>query len=153
MTWNISKAREAYNIAHWGNGYFDINERGHLVARPDPQSPHTVDLFELTREFQKHNLALPVLVRFSGVLGHRVRELCSAFDGAIKERGYRGRYTSVYPIKVNQQRSVVDALLEHGGDRLGLEAGSKPELPAVIARSRPGGIVVCNGYKDREFIR
>lgn len=153
MSWSISKARDAYNIAHWGNGYFDINERGHLTARPDPRSPHSVDLHELTREFRAADLTLPVLVRFSGILHHRVRELCEAFDAAASERGFRGRYTAVYPIKVNQQRSVVDALLEHGGDRLGLEAGSKPELLAVLARSRPNGIVVCNGYKDREYIR
>jgi arginine decarboxylase len=153
MTWSISKAREAYNIAYWGNGYFDVNDKGHLVVRPDPASPHAVDLYELSRELSQHGLTLPVLVRFSGILGNRVRELCGAFDSAIKERGYKGRYTAVYPIKVNQQRSVVDALLEHGGERLGLEAGSKPELLAVIARSQPGAIIVCNGYKDREFIR
>jgi arginine decarboxylase len=82
-----------------------------------------------------------------------VQELCAAFDGAMQADSYRGRYTVVYPIKVNQQKSVVDALLAHGGERLGLEAGSKPELLAVLARSRPDGIVVCNGYKDREFIR
>lgn len=153
MSWSISKARDAYNIAHWGNGYFDINERGHLLARPDPSSPHSVDLYELTREFRAADLTLPVLVRFSGILHHRVRELCEAFDAAASERGFRGRYTAVYPIKVNQQRTVVDALLERGGDRLGLEAGSKPELLAVLARSRPNGVVVCNGYKDREYVR
>lgn len=153
MSWSISKARDTYNIAHWGNGYFDVNERGHVVARPDPSSPHAIDLYELTREFSKHELTLPVLVRVSGVLQHRVKELCDAFDAAAQERGYNGRYTAVYPIKVNQQRSVVDALLDHGGERIGLEAGSKPELLAVLARSRPGAIVVCNGYKDREYIR
>ncbi|MBI3898746.1 MAG: biosynthetic arginine decarboxylase [Gammaproteobacteria bacterium] len=152
--WNIQKARDLYNIAHWGNGYFDINARGHLIARPDPTSDHPgIDLYELTREFARNDLALPVLVRFSGILQHRVRELWQAFDSATVAHNYSGRYTAVYPIKVNQQRSVVDALLEHGGDRLGLEAGSKPELLAVLARARPNAIVVCNGYKDREYIR
>jgi len=153
MSWSVSKARDVYNVAHWGNGYFDINERGHVVVRPDPDSAHEVDLYELTREFKARDLTLPVLVRFSGILHHRVQELCNAFDGASAERGFRGRYTAVYPIKVNQQRSVVDALLERSGDRLGLEAGSKPELLAVLARSRANGIVVCNGYKDREYVR
>jgi arginine decarboxylase len=153
MSWSTSKARDLYNIAHWGNGYFDVNERGHVTARPDPSSAHAVDLYELTREFSACKLTLPVLVRFSGILHHRVRELCEAFDAASAERGFRGRYTAVYPIKVNQQRSVVDALLEHGGDRFGLEAGSKPELLAVLARSRPNGVIVCNGYKDREYAR
>ncbi|HEY8553635.1 MAG TPA: biosynthetic arginine decarboxylase [Burkholderiales bacterium] len=153
MSWTAAKAREAYNIAHWGNGYFDVNERGHVIVRPDPSRDHAIDLYELTREFAAHELTLPVLVRFSGILQHRLQELWAAFDGAAAERGYRGRYTAVYPIKVNQQRSVVEALLAHGGERLGLEAGSKPELLAVLARSRPNGIVVCNGYKDREYVR
>lgn len=154
MTWTLKQARDTYNIAHWGNGYFDVNESGHLVARPDPGSDHPgIDLYELARAFPAHNLTLPVLVRFSGILQHRLDELCRAFDAAMADSGYRGRYTAVYPIKVNQQASVVDALLAAGGDRLGLEAGSKPELLAVLARSREGGIVVCNGYKDREYVR
>lgn len=153
MNWNVVKARDTYNIAHWSNGYFDVNELGHLIARPDPASEQTVDLHVLSNEFGVHNLTLPVLVRFSGILQHRVRELWEAFDAAAASRGFKGGYTAVYPIKVNQQRSVVDALLEHGGERIGLEAGSKPELLAVLARSRPNGIVVCNGYKDREYLR
>jgi arginine decarboxylase len=154
IDWNIQKARELYNVAYWSNGYFDINARGHLVARPDPGADHPgIDVYELTKEFAAHELSLPVLVRFSGILHHRVRELWEAFDAATAANHYSGRYTAVYPIKVNQQRSVVDALLERGGDRVGLEAGSKPELLAVLARSRENAIVVCNGYKDREYIR
>ncbi len=154
--WSIERAREAYNIAHWSHGYFDVNEAGHLVAHPHPQaaaSAPAVDLYELARTFPAHDLKLPVLVRFSGILQHRVYSLCAAFDAAMAQCGYRGRYMAVYPIKVNQQASVVDALLEAGGDRIGLEAGSKPELLAVLARAREGGIVVCNGYKDREYVR
>ena len=153
IDWTIQKARDTYNIVHWGNGYFDINPEGHVTVRPDPRADKALDLYALTHEFAAHNLTLPVLVRFSGILQHRVQELCGAFDSAMRRDDYRGRYTAVYPIKVNQQKSVVDALLAHGGERLGLEAGSKPELLAVLARSRPDGIVVCNGYKDREFIR
>ena len=153
MSWSLKQARDTYNIAHWGNGYFDIGATGHVLVRPDPGASAAVDLHALAREFESQGLTLPVLVRFSGILQHRVQELCGAFDSAMQREGYRGRYTAVYPIKVNQQKSVVDALLAHGADRLGLEAGSKPELLAVLARSRPDGIVVCNGYKDREFIR
>lgn len=153
MTWSIDKARETYNIPYWGSGYFDVNAKGHLVVRPDPDATGSVDLHELARSFPAHELTLPVLVRFSGILQHRVQALCGAFDRAMQGLAYRGRYTAVYPIKVNQQSSVVDALLAQGGDRIGLEAGSKPELLAVLARSREGGIVVCNGYKDREYIR
>jgi len=152
--WNIAQARQVYNIAHWGAGYFDINDRGHVVVRPDPGVNRAdIDLFELTRDFATHNLTLPVLVRFSGILQHRVDELDTAFGSAMAERNYLGRYTVVYPIKVNQQRSVVEALMAHGGDRIGLEAGSKPELLAVMAQSPRDGVVVCNGYKDREYIR
>jgi len=154
MSWSIAQARDTYNIAHWGNGYFDINDAGHVLARPDPRASHPgVDLYELTKQFSGQGLTLPVLVRFSGILHHRIDELCNAFGAAMQADAYQGRYTAVYPIKVNQQRSVVDAMLAHGGERIGLEAGSKPELLAVLARSRVGGIVVCNGYKDREYIR
>ncbi|HJX19005.1 MAG TPA: biosynthetic arginine decarboxylase [Acidiferrobacterales bacterium] len=154
IDWSIQNARDTYNIAHWGNGYFDINDQGHVIARPDPRARHPgVDLHALTQEFAGQGLTLPVLVRFSGILHNRIDELCSAFGAAMQADGYQGRYTAVYPIKVNQQRSVVDAMLAHGGERIGLEAGSKPELLAVLARSRTGGIVICNGYKDREYIR
>ncbi len=147
----IARARATYNIERWGAGYFDINAAGHVVARLGDDS--TVDLYQLATELPRHNLALPVLVRFSGILEHRLDELRAAFDAACLTEKYQGRYTAVYPIKVNQQASVVDALVRHGGDHLGLEAGSKPELLAVIARAWPGSIVVCNGYKDREYLR
>ena len=153
-TWSLQKARDSYSIAYWSDGYFDIDGNSNeVVCRPDPNSPAAVSLNRLVQDFARHQLALPVLVRFSGILHHRIDTLCRAFDDAMAADGYRGRYTAVYPIKVNQQRSVVDALLAHGAARLGLEAGSKPELLAVLARSRPDGLVVCNGYKDREFIR
>ena len=152
--WTIDKARDTYNIAYWGNGYFDINDHGHVVARPNPRTPHPgIDLHQLASQFPVHGLTLPVLVRFSGILHHRIDELCEAFAKASRDDDYRGRYTAVYPIKVNQQRSVVEALLSHGGERVGLEAGSKPELLAVLALSHPNAVVVCNGYKDREYIR
>jgi arginine decarboxylase len=152
--WNIDKARRLYNVAHWSADYFDINAEGHLIARPlrhDPQG--TIDLYELTQELQKQGLTLPVLVRFSDILHDRVRELNEAFAGAMAGNDYRGQFTAVYPIKVNQQRSVVAEILKGGGDHVGLEAGSKPELMAVLAHSRAGAVVVCNGYKDREYVR
>ncbi len=161
--WTIQKARDTYNIAHWGSGYFDINERGHVVAYPNPawtQSDSersgkgpSIDLHDLAAELATRGLTLPVLVRFSGILHHRIDELCEAFGSACRSDDYHGLYTAVYPIKVNQQRSVVSALVAHGGERVGLEAGSKPELLAVLACSRPDNIVVCNGYKDREYVR
>ena len=152
--WDIEEARRLYNIAHWSAGYFDINADGHLVARPfrDPDSA-TIDLYQLTQEIQELGLTLPVLVRFSDILHDRVHELNRAFAQAIASDDYRGRFAPVYPIKVNQQHSVVAEILARSDDRVGLEAGSKPELMAVLAQSRPGGVIVCNGYKDREYIR
>jgi len=155
IDWSIQKARDTYNIAHWSGGYFDINAKGHLVCRPDGRAEHPgIDMFELSREIKAAGLSLPVLVRFSDILRHRVETLCRAFDRAMQADAYRGQYTSVYPIKVNQQKSVVEKILARHDGRVGLEAGSKPELLAVLAQSRQdGGVVVCNGYKDREYIR
>lgn len=152
--WDIAQAREMYNMAYWGNGYFDISSEGHLLAYPDgDQGKPGVDLYKLASELKAAGLTLPVLVRFSDILRHRVATLCNAFALAMRDDGYQGHYTAVYPIKVNQQRRVVEEILGSGAERVGLEAGSKPELLAVLALSKPNGVVVCNGYKDREYIR
>ncbi len=154
MNWTLQDAREIYNVAHWSGGYFDIGPAGTLIARPrrDPAGP-ALELHALAPALAAEGLHLPVLVRFSDILHDRVDTLCGAFAEAMRAEGYGGRYTAVYPIKVNQQRGVVGEILAHGGERVGLEAGSKPELLAVLALSRPGGVVICNGYKDREYIR
>jgi arginine decarboxylase len=154
MDWNIEKSREQYNIAGWSAGYFDVSEDGHLVARPaGVPGAAGVDLYELAHKAREAGLSWPVLVRFTDILHQQVDRQCRAFRAAMKETGYEGRYTAVYPIKVNQQQHVVDAIVRHGGTRIGLEAGSKPELMAVIGIMNPGGIIVCNGYKDAEYIR
>jgi arginine decarboxylase len=152
--WTVDQIRQTYNLAGWSGGYFGINAEGHAIAQSPSHPDHPgVDLFGLTEEIKALGLSLPVLVRFQHILRDRLDQLCEAFGHAMDECGYRGRYTAVYPIKVNQQRSVVEQLLRHGGKRVGLEAGSKPELMAVIGMSEPGGVIVCNGYKDREYIR
>ena len=154
MRWDIEQARKTYNIDHWGGGYFDINDQGHLVAYPDrDKSRPGIDIYQLTQEMDEHKLSLPVLLRFTDILRDRVATLCSAFDDAMQAERYGGGYTAVYPIKVNQQRTVVEHICKHGAGRIGLEAGSKAELMAVLALSEPGGVIVCNGYKDREYIR
>jgi arginine decarboxylase len=140
-----------YAISRWGDGYFRINAAGHLCARPDPGKEVEVDLAALAQRLREEGLALPVLVRFNDILRHRVRSLQQAFGQAGETVGYAGRYEPVYPIKVNQQKSVVQQILREGG--AGLEAGSKPELMAVLALSAPDGLVIYNGYKDRESIR
>ncbi|MFZ5532833.1 MAG: biosynthetic arginine decarboxylase [Pseudomonadota bacterium] len=147
-------ARDRYNVPEWSEGYFDVDEQGRLVAVPlrDPARGR-IPLPELAQHMMQSGLNLPILVRFSDILHDRVDTLCSAFDTAIAHHGYGGRYTAVYPIKVNQQRTVVEEIIRHGGERVGLEAGSKPELMAVLALARPGSLIICNGYKDRDYIR
>ncbi len=153
--WTLDKARTTYNLAHWSGGYFDINTQGNLTAYPrrDKSAPG-IDLHELVKQFAQQNLTLPVLVRFTNILHDRVDSLCGAFDSAMQTDDYKGRFTAVYPIKVNQQHTVVKEIIGHGVDRVGLEAGSKPELMAVLALAeQDSGVIVCNGYKDREYIR
>ncbi len=153
--WSIGDARNLYNMPRWGEGYVDIASDGHLQVRPTCEAGSAIDLYELARELQRRGLSLPVLIRFNDILHDRVDALCGAFELEIQEQAYQGRFTGVYPIKVNQQRSVVREILAHGGERVGLEAGSKPELLAVMGLSdaQRGSVVVCNGYKDREYLR
>jgi len=154
--WSIEAARVLYNIEGWGAGYFDVNDQGHVVVRPDSDRPErTLDLFDLARDLEEQGVALPVLLRFSDILRSRIQSLSERFESAIKEFEYEGGYTSVYPIKVNQQRHVVEEIVEFGkAHGVGLECGSKPELQAVLALSESTDhIIVCNGYKDEEFMR
>ena len=156
---SAQRARRTWNIDQWGSGYFDVDDHGQALVRPlgsDANGP-ALPLSGLVRKLQQSGLRLPVLVRFSDILHDRVEQLCGAFDVAMQELDYAGGYTAVYPIKVNQQRRVVEEILataERGRGRVGLEAGSKPELLAVLALSEGGSsLIVCNGYKDREYIR
>ncbi|MBW6393197.1 MULTISPECIES: biosynthetic arginine decarboxylase [Halomonadaceae] len=153
------RARRTWNIDQWGSGYFDVDDNGHALVRPhgsEAEGP-ALPLAPLVDQLREAGLRLPVLVRFSDILHDRVEQLCEAFDLAMTEEEYAGGYTAVYPIKVNQQRRVVEEILatrERGHGRVGLEAGSKPELLAVLALSADGpSLIVCNGYKDREYIR
>ena len=142
-----------YAIHRWGDGFFSINKQGHVIARPLRTGGVEIDLYRLAHEVKEAGLAWPVLVRFTDILHERVSALCGAFDRSMEEFDYSGRYMAVYPIKVNQQRSVVEELLAQEIGRVGLEAGSKPELSAVLAHAPMDGVIVCNGYKDREYIR
>jgi arginine decarboxylase len=150
--WTPEQAGALYNITHWGEGYFGVNAAGHVSVRPR-RNDIELDLHAIVQQVERDGLALPVLLRFSDILHDRVDVLCDAFAGAMRDTSYTGRYTAVYPIKVNQQRSVVEEILKLGNGRVGLEAGSKPELMAVLGLAPDGGVVVCNGYKDRAYIR
>ena len=154
--WSIDDARALYNVQGWGVGYFDINARGHVVVRPDIRDrTRELDLHDLANDLEAQGVDLPVLLRFSDILRSRIEQLNSRFRGAIQEFGYTGGYTTVYPIKVNQQRHVLDEIVEFGRPfGVGLECGSKPELQAVLALDENSdSLIVCNGYKDHEFMR
>lgn len=152
--WTLADAHELYGIRNWGNPYFGINEKGHVIVHPDgPQAPN-MDLKELVDEVRRRGIGLPLLIRFTDVLRHRVVHLNEAFRKAMNDQGFKGGYRGVYPIKVNQHRYVVETLIEAGkGYNYGLEAGSKPELLAVMALlENENALVICNGYKDEEYI-
>lgn len=154
--WTIDSARTLYNIEGWGIGFFDINEAGHVVVRPDREKvDRELDLYELANDLEEQGVGLPLLLRFSDILRSRIESLNQKFAHAREEYGYQGGYTTVYPIKVNQQRHVVEEIVEFGKTAgVGLECGSKPELQAVLGLAEhTDHLIVCNGYKDEEFMR
>ncbi|MFT3670038.1 MAG: arginine decarboxylase [Pseudoxanthomonas sp.] len=153
MSWSTDRARTTYSIPHWAEGYFDVDAAGRIVVSPKGTQGPLVPLPEVVDAARAQGAKLPLLVRFPDILGDRLGKLQAAFAQAQAEWDYPGGYTAVYPIKVNQHRGVAGTLASHAGEGFGLEAGSKPELMAVLALSRPGGLIVCNGYKDREYIR
>ncbi|MEY3000690.1 MAG: Biosynthetic arginine decarboxylase [Verrucomicrobiota bacterium] len=153
--WTIRHAADTYGIDDWGNGYFQINGEGEVVATPagGGKGP-AVSLTRITKDMRERGWSLPVLLRFEGILYSRVKAINESFHKAIEEYGYQGNYRGVYPIKVNQQQQVIEELATHGREfHHGLEAGSKPELIAAMAfLEDPEALLICNGYKDEEFI-
>ena len=153
--WSIDAARTLYNIHRWGAKYFDINDAGHVVARPLQDAGATVDITDVIEEAKGRGLKFPLLIRFQDILRHRVEALNQAFRSAIAEFNYKGKYRGVFPVKVNQLREVVEEILDAGKPYdFGLEVGSKPELFAGLAlQNQMGSLIICNGYKDAEFIK
>jgi len=153
--WSVAKSAQLYGQEHWGAGYFQVNERGHVTVTPDPENGASLDLHELVDAMHERDIKLPVLFRFNGILRHRVKAMHDAFAAAIAEHDYKGSYQPVFPIKVNQQAQVVSVINEAGRPfHLGLEVGSKPELVAVLAlQDDPEAPLICNGYKDRHYMR
>src|SRR5690348_5435028 len=153
--WTIEDSLELYHVNAWGKGYFSINEAGHVVVRADTQASREIDLFEVVEGLKARDLTTPVVVRFSDILAHRLKHLHAAFSQAILENDYQNRYAAVFPIKVNQQRLVVEEVYRYGQEfGFGLEAGSKPELLAVMAMTENTAdrLIVCNGFKDESYI-
>jgi len=155
--WGIEDSLELYHVNAWGKGYFSINAAGHVVVRPDTQAGtgRDIDLFEVVEGLKARDLTTPVVVRFSDILAHRLRNMHAAFAQAIAENDYKNRYAAVFPIKVNQQRLVVEEVYRYGSEfGFGLEVGSKPELLAVMAMTENASdrLIVCNGFKDDSYI-
>ncbi|HSD66338.1 MAG TPA: biosynthetic arginine decarboxylase, partial [Vicinamibacteria bacterium] len=152
--WTVKDSIELYNVGGWGRDFFTINEAGNIEVTPAGPGSLPIDLKELVDDLRSRGLNLPVLIRFSDILRTRVEQLFGAFQQAIAENDYKGAFRGVYPIKVNQQRHVVEELMEYGRPHnLGIEAGSKPELLVALAlQENPEALILCNGYKDRAFI-
>ncbi len=151
--WRIEDSAELYNINGWGINYFSINEKGHVIVKPRKDSVE-VDLMDLVEELQLRDVSTPVLLRFPDILDSRIEKMASCFKIAAEEYGYKAQNYIIYPIKVNQMRPVVEEIVTHGKKfNIGLEAGSKPELHAVIAINTDNdSLIICNGYKDEDYI-
>ncbi len=151
--WTASDAAELYDVGRWGAGYFSVNATGNLCVHPTKDPKRSIDMKQLVDDLQLRGIDLPILIRFAEILKHRLGEIHDAFQQAMKEHHFKGNYCCVYPIKVNQQRQVVEEVLDFGRPyNFGLEAGSKPELLAVMALASNDTPIICNGFKDAEFI-
>ena len=151
--WSVDDSAELYNINGWGLNYFSINEKGHVTVTPKMGGP-AIDLKELMEELQVRDVSAPVLLRFPDILDNRIEKISNCFEAAAKEYGYTAKNFLIYPIKVNQMRPVVEEIVSHGNKyNIGLEAGSKPELHAVLSIDiDDDAMIICNGYKDESYI-
>ena len=155
LGWKVDDSAQLYQVEAWGSGYFGVNDAGHVVVRPDQRVGREIDLLEVVEGLKARDLTAPVVIRFSDIIAHRLRSLNDAFAQAITENDYRGRYGAVFPIKVNQQRLVVEEVYRSGREfGFGLEVGSKPELLVVMAMTEdaPDRLIICNGFKDDSYI-
>lgn len=153
--WDVEAASALYNVDGWGDGYFSVNPAGNVSVKPLKEAGGAIDLLEVVNEARERGLGFPLVIRFQDLLRHRVETVNRAFQAAMEEFGYRGPYRGVFPIKVNQLREVIEEIVDAGTQfHFGLEAGSKPELIAALAMHKdPESLIICNGYKDRAFIR
>ena len=153
--WDVEAAISTYNVDGWGSGYFSVNAAGNAEVRPLQEKGGAIDILEVVNEARSRGLGFPLVIRFQDLLRHRVESVNCAFKKAIEEFGYKNQYRGVFPIKVNQLREVIEEIVDAGQEfHFGLEAGSKPELVAALAMHKdPESLIICNGYKDRAFIR
>jgi arginine decarboxylase len=153
--WDIEAAINTYNVDGWGSGYFTVNAAGNAEVRPLQEGGGSIDVLEVVNEARARGLGFPLVIRFQDLLRHRVQSINRAFAAAITEFGYKNHYRGVFPIKVNQLREVIEEIVDAGQEfHFGLEAGSKPELIAALAMHTDlESLIVCNGYKDRAYVR
>src|SRR5258707_1797528 len=153
--WDVESAIATYNVDGWCGGYFTVNSEGNVVAQPLQENGGSIPMLEVVNEAPARGLSFPLVIRFQDLLRHRVESVNLAFQNAIAEFGYKGAYRGVFPIKVNQLREVIEEIVDAGQQfHFGLEAGSKPELVAALAMHKDGeSLIICNGYKDKAFIR
>src|SRR5437762_4956357 len=153
--WDVDAAISTYNVDGSGTGYFTVNSAGNVEVRPLQEKGGAIDILEVVNEARNRGLGFPLVIRFQDLLRHRVESVNWAFQNAITEFGYKNHFRGVFPIKVNQLREVIEEIVEAGEEfHFGLEAGSKPELVAALAMHKdPESLIICNGYKDRAFIR
>src|SRR3954454_14353117 len=153
--WDLEAANATYNVEGWGSGYFSINPNGNVIAKPLQEDGGAIDILEVVNEARSRGLGFPLVIRFQDLLRHRDESVNCAFQKAIEEFGYKNQYRGVFPIKVNQLREVIEEIVDAGQEfHFGLEAGSKPELVAALAMHKdPESLIICNGYKDRAFVR
>src|SRR5437762_10716570 len=153
--WDVDAAISTYNVDGWGTGYFTINSAGNAEVRPLQEKGGAIDIMAVVNEARSRGLGFPLVLRFQDLLRHRVEAVNCAFQRSIEEFGYKNHYRGVFPIKVNQLREVIEEIVDAGSEfHFGLEAGSKPELIAALAMHKdPESLIICNGYKDRSFIR
>jgi len=151
--WTISNSADLYRIEGWGAGFFKINDKGNVAVSPDTNGG-SIDLCNIVEDLVRRGVKPPHLIRFDGIIRQRAKTIYDSFDKAIAEFSYQGNYTLTYPVKVNTQHSVVESVRQSAnGRKIGLEVGSKPELLSVLAvHNTPNGLLLCNGYKDYQFI-
>ena len=152
--WSPQKSAELYGLDFWGNDYFNVNDKGNVTLTPFGKTGPSVDLKEVTDDLVQRGIRLPILLRFPDIVKSRIELMHSCFDEAIKTTNYSGKFNGVYPIKVNQQKHLVEEIVKHGEKyNFGLECGSKPELLITLAlMDNSDGLIICNGFKDREYI-
>lgn len=152
--WSPEQSSNLYGIDFWGEDYFSINQEGHVQVYPKGKQFFSVDLYEMVKSFKQRSIRLPLLLRFPDIIHSQMKKICDCFDKSIKEQDYKGRYYGVFPVKVNQQRHVIEDIVKAGKDlKFGLEVGSKPELLIALSnKNSPSALTICNGFKDRSYI-